>query len=223
MIRRVHLGAALCLFATLAVVGCGGPKNEPDAMAQRNQALASQLNRSQADLAAAVQERNALNERLRALMAEADSLRGQLSSLPPEPAPAGWTAVPGGGMIAIEDGVLFAPGRNVLRDEAKRTLDGITSTLQGDYGDKDIVIFGHTDDRPIKKSGWDDNWQLSTERALAVARFLQQHGVTPNRIVAAGCGEHRPRVANNTEPNRTANRRVEIFAIDPQSLTGRSK
>lgn len=220
---RFKLGAALSLFTVLTVAGCGGPKNEPDAMAERNQHLASQLSRAQSDLAAALQERNALNERLRSLMAEADSLRNQLNALPPEPAPAGWTAVPGGGMIAIEDGVLFAPGRNILRDEAKRTLDGITSTLQGEYGDKDIVIFGHTDDRPIKKSGWDDNWQLSTERALAVARFLQQHGITASRIVAAGCGEHRPRVANNNEPNRTANRRVEIFAIDPQALTGRTK
>jgi chemotaxis protein MotB len=124
-------------------------------------------------------------------------------------------------MIAIEDDLLFAPGRITLREEARKTLDGIVSTLQGEYGDKDIVIFGHTDDRPIKKSGWDDNWQLSTERALAVTRFLQEHGISASRLVASGCGEHRPRVPNTTEPNRTANRRVEIFAIDPQALTGR--
>jgi len=207
--------------AAWAAGGCGNPnKSAPD---QQNQALSNQLNRAHADLQRAINERNALNERLAAHMREADSLRAQLANLPePEPAPPGWTSVPGGGMIAIEDGVLFAPGRNVVRDEAKRTLDGIVSTLQGEYGDKDIVIFGHTDDRPIKKSGWDDNWQLSSERSLAVARFLQEHGVAPNRLVASGCGEYRPRVPNNTEPNRTANRRVEIFAIDPQALTGRT-
>ena len=96
MTRRIHLGTAWCLFSALTIAGCGGPKNEPDAMAQRNQNLASQLNKAQTDLAAALQERNALNERLRALMAEADSLRNQLNTLPTEPAPVGWTAVPGG-------------------------------------------------------------------------------------------------------------------------------
>jgi chemotaxis protein MotB len=168
-------------------------------------------------------ERNALNQRLLAAMNDVESLRAQLASAPaPEPAPAGWTAVPGGGMIAIEDNVLFAPGKVTLRPEAKRTLDSIVSTLKSEYADKDIVIFGHTDDRPIKKSGWDDNWQLSSERALAVTRHLQQHGIESHRLVSAGCGEYRPRVVNDSDPNRTRNRRVEIFAIDPQALTGRS-
>ena len=125
-------------------------------------------------------------------------------------------------MIAIEDKLIFAPGKVTIRDEARRTLDAIVSTLKSDYSDKDIIVFGHTDDRPIVKSGWQDNWQLSSERALAVTRFLESRGVGANRLVSAGCGEYRPRVTNNSEPNRTRNRRVEIFAIDPQALTGRS-
>jgi len=140
-----------------------------------------------------------------------------------QPAPAGWTAVPGGGMIAIEENILFPPGKIALRDEAKKTLDAIVSTLEGEYSGKDIMVFGHTDDRPIKKSGWDDNWQLSTERSLAVVRYLAEHGVNAERLVAAGCGEHRPRAANTSEPNRLSNRRVEIFAIDAQARTGRGR
>jgi chemotaxis protein MotB len=130
--------------------------------------------------------------------------------------------VPGGGMIAIEDNLLFAAGKVQLRAEARKTLDAIVSTLRSEYGDKDIVVFGHTDDRPIKKSGWDDNWQLSSERALAVTRYLQEHGIESHRLVSAGCGEYRPRSVNDSDSNRTRNRRVEIFAIDPQALTGRS-
>jgi chemotaxis protein MotB len=126
-------------------------------------------------------------------------------------------------MIAIEENILFAPGKVTLRDEARKTLDAIVSTLEGEYGSKDIMVFGHTDDRPIKKSGWADNWQLSTERGLAVVRYLREHGVAAERLVAAGCGEYRPRVPNTTEPNRLSNRRVEIFAIDAQARTGRQK
>jgi chemotaxis protein MotB len=151
-------------------------------------------------------------------------VRAELAGRPlVEQAPAGWTAVPGGGMISIEENILFGPGKAVLRDEARKTLDGIASTLSGEYGNKDIMVFGHTDDRPIKKSGWNDNWQLSTERGLAVVRYLKEHSVSPDRLVAAGCGEYRPRVPNTTEPNRLSNRRVEIFAIDAAPRTGRDR
>ena len=32
------------------------------------------------------------------------------------------------------------------------------------YGDHDIYVFGHTDDMPIRKSGWKDNYELSAQR-----------------------------------------------------------
>ena len=211
------------LCAVLLAGGCSGQKNMADLEAQ-NQNLRGQLNRSSADLTSAMKERDLINQRLAAALREAESLRSELAGRPaPETAPAGWTAVPGGGMIAIEENILFAPGKATLRDEARKTLDAIVSTLGGEYGNKDIMVFGHTDDRPIKKSGWQDNWQLSTERGLAVVRYLKEHGVAPDRLVAAGCGEFRPRVANSSEPNRLTNRRVEIFAIDAQPRTGREK
>jgi len=67
----------------------------------------------------------------------------------PEPAtPEGWQAVPGGAMIAIEGSVLFASGRAELRREGTSTLDVITSTIQSTYPDKDVYVFGHTDNNP---------------------------------------------------------------------------
>lgn len=208
----------------LAVAGgCASTaKQDAAAMEDRNRNLTAQLNKARSDLDAERRARAELDQRLSAAMRDVDGLRDQLSR-PAEPAPAGWTAVPGGGMIAIEENILFQPGKVTLRDEARKTLDAIVSTLEGEYGRKDIMVFGHTDDQPIKKSGWDDNWQLSTERALAVVRYLREHGVAPDRLVASGVGEHRPRVTNNTEANRLANRRVEIFAIDAQPRTGRQK
>lgn len=208
-----------------AASGCATqPKQDLAAMEDRNRNLAAQLGKTRGDLDAAARERAALDQRLAAAIRDVDSLRAELAGRPePLTAPAGWTAVPGGGMIAIEENILFAPGKVTLRGEARKTLDGIVSTLESEYGNKDIMVFGHTDDRPIKKSGWADNWQLSTERALAVVRYLREHGVGAERLVAAGCGENRPRVPNSSEPNRLSNRRVEIFAIDAQARTGRQK
>ena len=223
MNRRAIVRAMSVLCAALLAGGCGNPKKMADLESQ-NQNLRGQLNRASADLASAMKERDRINERLKAALRDAEALKAELAGRPePQTAPAGWTAVPGGGMIAIEENILFAPGKATLRDEARKTLDGIVSTVNGEYSNKDIMVFGHTDDRPIKKSGWQDNWQLSTERGLAVVRYLKEHGVGPDRLVAAGCGEFRPRVANSSEPNRLSNRRVEIFAIEAQPRTGREK
>jgi len=212
-------------FLAAVASGCAtNAKQDMASLEDRNRNLAAQLNKTRSDLEAAQRDRAALDQRLAGAIRDVDSLRAELAGRPePQTAPTGWTAVPGGGMIAIEENILFAPGKVTLRDEARKTLDAIVSTLEGEYGGKDIMVFGHTDDRPIKKSGWADNWQLSTERSLAVVRYLREHGVGPERLVAAGCGENRPRVANSSEPNRLSNRRVEIFAIDAQARTGRTR
>lgn len=216
-------GLVVALLAGSTLTGCAGNKERMSALEAENKSLNDELGRSQGEFGAASRARDDLNRRLAELSAENERLRTQLANVPPPqtPAPTGWTAVPGGAMIAIEDDVLFAPGKVALRDEAKRALDRIVSTLNGEYGDKDIFVFGHTDDQPIKKSGWQDNWQLSSERSLAVARHLLGHGITPSRLVAAGCSEYRPRAANTSDATRKANRRVEIFAIDPAISSGR--
>jgi len=217
-IALVGLGLGMVLGT-----GCAAQKKLPQLEAE-NQKLRGDLNRAQGELAAVLKEREMLNNRMRAMQNEIDGIRAELAGRPiVEPTPQGWTAVPGGGMISIEENILFGPGKAVLRDEARKTLDGIASTLSGEYGNKDIMVFGHTDDRPIKKSGWSDNWELSAERGLAVVRYLKDHGVSPDRLVAAGCGEFRPRVPNSSEPNRLSNRRVEIFAIDSAPRSGRDR
>lgn len=215
MFRQVVKWGGTALWCVTLASGCGNPKERISQLEGENQNLAQQLNRARGERDAAQRAREDLNRRLEAAMRDADGLRAQLAEKPMEEAPPGWTAVPGGAMIAIEGDVLFAPGKVTLRDNARRTLDAIASTVSGQYTDKDILIFGHTDDRPIKKSGWADNWELSAERSLAVVRYLQEHGVSSSRLVACGCGENRPRTDNNNDANQAKNRRVEIFALDP--------
>jgi len=221
--RRGVTGFGLMLAVGL-LSGCATGKKERMAMLeQANRNLTDQLNRANGDLESAYRDRDELEKQLLAANRSAEDLRAMLAEMETSgpAAPAGWTAVPGGGMIAIEDGVLFAPGKIVLREEAQRALDAVASTLQGEYANKDVLVFGHTDDQPIKKSGWKDNWQLSTERSLAVVRFLRDRGLAAERLVGAGCGEHRPRVGNSSASNRTSNRRVEVYAIDPELLRAR--
>ena len=223
MISRKTLRMVPIALMALALTGCSSKLKERITMLERaNDNLTEQLNRCHSDLDDVAGERDETGRRLAMAQRDVDDLLAQLAALPePEQAAPGWTAVPGGAMIAIEGEVLFTPGKETLRNSARRTLDAIVSAVQGEYNDKDVFVFGHTDDQPIKKSGWKDNWQLSAERSLAVVRYLKDRGVSTGRLVACGAGEHRPRVPNSSAPNRAKNRRVEIFAIDPQVLASR--
>lgn len=221
MIRKILNCATVPVLLCVVGTGCARHHKERIALLEQvNRNLTERVNALGADLDAAKRDGEGLNRRLEKSAGNLAAMQSELSARPTarEAAP-GWTPVPGGAMIAIEGSVLFAPGKIAVRKEARRTLDAVVSTLQGEYGDKDVLVIGHTDNAPIKKSGWLDNYQLSTERALAVVRYLRDHGVSAKRLIASGCGENRPRVANTTNANRASNRRVEILATTPLPIT----
>ncbi len=224
MTSKITRMLTLLSLVVVAAPGCSQKHNDRILMLEdTNRALAHQLNAMRGELDKSYREREGLDGQLLAATRSADDLRNQLANQP-EPiqlAAPGWQTVPGGAMIAIETGVLFASGKVKMKPEAQRTLDGIVSTLRGEYNSQEIFVVGHTDDQPIKKSGWKDNWQLSTERSLAVVRYLAEHGVSRDRLVACGAGEYRPITGNDSQSNRATNRRVEIFAMDPASSFGK--
>jgi chemotaxis protein MotB len=188
----------------------------------RNAELERRLQASEGELDRANSALEDLRRRLALSGQEADDLRAMLAALPePEQAAPGWTPVPGGAMIAIDGEVLFESGRTTLRPTARKTLDAIASVIQGEYADKDLLVFGHTDNEPIRKSGFDDNYQLSTERALSVLRYMKERGVAPSRMIAMGAGEWRPLVGNESPSGRAKNRRVEFYALDFAAIKAR--
>lgn len=120
---------------------------------------------------------------------------------------------PGAGTITVTlpNTILFSPGKATLLKKAKNTnLDHIQSVLQSRYAGKEVDVVGHTDSDPIKKSPWKDNWELSAQRALTVARYLMKRGVPEDKIRAVGCGAARPVDSNATASGKGRNRRVEI-------------
>jgi flagellar motor protein MotB len=188
-------------------------------LGEANRDLADRLNKAYATIERARKDRGAFDNALLAARQDAEDLRGELANMPlPEEAAPGWTPVPGGAMIAIADDILFPSGSAKLKKEAQKTLDAVASAIAGQYAEKDVLVFGHTDNQPISKSGWKDNYELSAQRALAVTRYLQSHGVSASKLIAAGCGEHRPRASNASTSGMAANRRVEIYAIDMAAL-----
>jgi len=118
--------------------------------------------------------------------------------------------------VNLVDRILFDSGKAEVKDDGRKVLDkvgGILNTVQ----DKNIRIEGHTDNKPITgelQSKYASNWELSTARATAVARYLQDKAkVDPTRLVAAGFGEYHPVAPNDTQESRALNRRIEIVLV----------
>lgn len=169
----------------------------------------------------------AYEERIRNLEAENAALRAQQRT-PPAPAPKlaiepderarleaeGFTVTDNGRTFTLSLGskVLFASGKATLRPAARRALDQAASLIKRKYANASIIVQGHTDSQPIKRSirRWKNNQELSVARAKAVAAHLRQAGVAPTNIVVEGFGAKKPVATNKTKKGRELNRRVEL-------------
>jgi len=101
-----------------------------------------------------------------------------------------------------------------LRSESFEKLDKVASVLNTTVRDLNVGIEGHTDNVPIKHSGWKSNWELSAARAMSVLHYLiNEHAMDPGRLSATGFGEFHPVESNETAEGRQKNRRVEIVIL----------
>lgn len=118
--------------------------------------------------------------------------------------------------------VLFDSGKDKLRKDSLPKLDKVAEVLKTTVRDLSVGIEGHTDNVPIKYSGWKSNWELSAARALSVLHFLtESHNIDPKRLAATGYGEYQPKASNDTVEGRQANRRVEIVILPKTAKAAR--
>jgi chemotaxis protein MotB len=119
----------------------------------------------------------------------------------------------GGGRLS--EGVFFRPGSANITAQGQRVLRQIAGRLNhpGVAGYR-VTVHGHTDSDPVvvhAKTWTKGNLQLSGARALNVAWFLKQQGVSDKRISFAGHGPNRPVASNRTAAGKAKNRRVEVL------------
>jgi chemotaxis protein MotB len=114
-------------------------------------------------------------------------------------------------VITFVADVLFDSGKAKLKQETFASLDKVARVLNENVADFKVGIEGHTDNEPIKHSGWKSNWELSTERALSVLHYLVDHeNVSQERLSVLGYGEYQPVAANSSKEGKKLNRRVEV-------------
>ncbi len=113
--------------------------------------------------------------------------------------------------------VLFDSGKDKLKPGGEKMLQKVGNVIKEETANNEISVEGHTDNVPIKYSGWKSNWELSTARATSVLHYLEDNcGLMPDKLSATGYGEYRPVTSNETEEGKQLNRRVEII-IKPLS------
>ena len=112
--------------------------------------------------------------------------------------------------------VLFNSGSADLKPEATPQIDKLDDALKQleTQIPPDIAwvlrIDGHTDIKPITNVNFPSNWELSAARAISVVRYLIDHGIPANRLVAAGFGEFQPLDPGDSDEALAKNRRIEL-------------
>ncbi len=205
----------ICFVLAIILSGCTNWKKEYDALLVQHENLKGRYELEKS-------EKGMLADEVTQGQQTIEELRRQIEEQKKTPADAsgfgeGYNVAfdPSKGTVTVtlENSILFDSGKATLKKATNAELDHIYSVLrQGRYAGKEIDVVGHTDTDPIRKTKdqWKDNWELSAQRALSVARYLIQKGIAEDKIRAVGCGESRPVASNASTAGKAKNRRVEI-------------
>ncbi|MFN3522453.1 MAG: OmpA family protein [Phenylobacterium sp.] len=112
-------------------------------------------------------------------------------------------------VVLSDDSMKFPPGKASLSPEAQARLDAFVDKLKTDNRNVYVEVQGHTDATGSKEA----NERLGAERAEAVRRYLNMHGVALNRIGTISYGDEMPVAPNDTREGREANRRVVLVVL----------
>ncbi len=120
--------------------------------------------------------------------------------------------------VTFETGVLFGYDRDDLTTESRKTLSDLADILNK-YPETYVLVEGHTD-----ATGTDDyNMELSRRRATSVGTFLKTEDVRSQRIMTKWYGEAQPKYSNDTEADRSKNRRVEFAIYANEKMVNEAK
>jgi len=125
----------------------------------------------------------------------------------------------------MTDKILFRSGYADLLPRTQRILSDIAELLKETTNP--LVIEGHTDDvaitSPVIKRKYNDNWDLSTARAVNVLKYLIKKGISPDRLSAAGYSSYKPLVPNIDDITRAKNRRIDIVILKADLIEDKEK
>ena len=121
--------------------------------------------------------------------------------------------------MRLAERVLFPTGSAAVSSDGRRALRPVAEVLRTAKG-RLVRVEAHTDDIPIRTDAFPSNWELSTARAAAVVRQLQEAGVNPALLAGTGFADAQPLASNETSEGRAQNRRIEMTLLSPAAPPG---
>ena len=126
-------------------------------------------------------------------------------------------------VISLAAAEYFSPGSAEIRASRRPVLAAMAPLLAAESAP--LLFEGHTDDLPANSQAYPSNWELSSARAAAIARyFIDKHGIDPHRVATTGYAAYRPLSDGESPSERARNRRVEIVVLsETESARPRNK
>jgi chemotaxis protein MotB len=111
-------------------------------------------------------------------------------------------------LLETDRGMFFESGRAEPTESGRALLQTLASQL-GKMSNK-LLVEGHTDAKPFPGGAAYTNWELSTERANAARRLMQEHGVRADQIsqVRGFADQH---LRNPKDAHAASNRRISLL------------
>ena len=94
-------------------------------------------------------------------------------------------------VFVLGEQITFQEGEAQLRESYQPVFIRLSDFIASKRGYQ-VVVSGHTDDKPIRTQKFPSNLELSSARAITVAKFLIENGVSPHRVSIQGFSEYRP-------------------------------
>jgi len=213
-------------------------EKERDALAARNEALKSEVERTThagetlaQEKSALASEKTALEEKLAHQQTQESTLNTKLHESEEESAKlqatydglvkslkkelkAGQievTQLRDGLRVNVSQDILFDSGSASLDKNGTEVLGRVATQLK--KSSHQILVIGHSDNKPIRPTlakRYPSNWELAGARAASVVRLFAHSGFSNKRMQAVSVADAQPVASNKTEEGRAKNRRIEI-------------
>jgi chemotaxis protein MotB len=114
-------------------------------------------------------------------------------------------------VTVVTNEVVFAGNRATLQVGGAEILDAIAPALV--KLPNDIEVDGHTNQLKSTTTFYPSGWELSSARASTVVRYLTNHGLAKDRMMAVGFSDTKPLISPNDPRSVTMNRRVDVVVL----------
>jgi chemotaxis protein MotB len=115
-------------------------------------------------------------------------------------------------VLRVNSVILFNSGSAEIKPTGVNTLKKLGPFLNN--LNREIFVQGHTDNQPINTTLFPTNWELSTKRATNIVIFLINNcGLNPAQLTPTGNSEFKAVTRNETEAQRSQNRRIDILIL----------